>query len=98
MPSPTRESVLGLYVDCKSTKGEGHLAKTGYFLFPSFAGDYSAICYTALGKKLRFVPDLLKSCSDDIKTGVGVVDDNGRQKSLLVNLTERQPWQVCKLS
>lgn len=52
MPSPTRESVLGLYADCKSTKGEGHLAKTGYFLFPSFAGDYSAICYTALGKSL----------------------------------------------
>lgn len=76
MPSPTGESVLGLYADSKSTKGEGPPAKTRYSAFPGFAGDNLLYC---LRKKLRFEPDPLKSCSDDnTNTIIGDVSDNGR--------------------
>lgn len=90
MSSPTRESVLGLYADFKSAKGEGHPAKTRHSAFPGFVGHKSNLLYY-LRKKLRFEPDLLKSCSDDnTNTGIGDVGDDGRQKSLLSYLTERR--------
>lgn len=43
MSSPTRESVLGLYADSKSAKGEGHPAKTRHSAFPGFSGHSSGM-------------------------------------------------------
>jgi len=43
MPSPTRESILGLYNDSKSTKGEAQPTKARYSAFPGFAGELGPV-------------------------------------------------------
>ncbi|RMC05041.1 hypothetical protein DUI87_18222 [Hirundo rustica rustica] len=49
-----------------------------------------------LRKKLRFEPDLLKSCTaDNTDTGIGDVGDDGRQKSLLSLSREMTVADVC---
>lgn len=61
MPSPTRESVLGLYTDSETTKGEAQPTKARYPAFPGFAGEIGPIFITALGKNLNLILTLQKA-------------------------------------
>lgn len=90
MPSPTRESVLGLYADSEFTKGEAQPTKARYSAFLGFAGELGPVCITALGKNLSFEPDLVKSYSNDnANTNISDAGDGGRQKLLCLLFAER---------